>query len=126
MLATGVAAAALVALLLLAAPGSIQVLARAKGQTPMPKWAAPCSVVRPPSLGVRPLTYCARVDGRVIASLSENGERHVLVTGGFHLTLVELPRGARSPGWGSRIVAVGPLQAGSFGLRELIVQSTRR
>jgi len=46
------------------------------------------------------------------------GETHVLVAGGLHLTLVELRRGMRTPFWGSRIVAVGPVGR-SNGLREL-------
>jgi hypothetical protein len=65
------------------------------------------------------LAFCARADGRVIASFAaDGGETHLLVAGGLHLTLVELRPGMHAPRWGSRIVAVGPLGS-SDGLREL-------
>lgn len=122
--ATAVSATALGALIFLAGPGSVQVLTESPpvGAAHVPSWAVSCAAVRPAAPGVNQLAYCARVDGRVIGSTSEGGERHVIVTGGFHVTLVELPRGVRTPAWGSRIVAVGSLQSASFGLRELIVE----
>jgi hypothetical protein len=55
----------------------------------------------------------------VIGSVTkDDGETHLLVAGGFHLTLVELQRGTRTPSWGSAIVAIGPLTT-TDGLREL-------
>lgn len=119
------AATVLGAVLWLAGPGSIEVLAHppvtglgARGSTPA--WTRPC-LRDLPTLGQQQLAFCARLDGRVVASQTKDrdGESHLLVIGGFHFTLVELPSGAHVPAWGSRITVVGPLFSGSYGLREL-------
>jgi hypothetical protein len=67
------------------------------------------------------LAYCARVDGLVLASSHGPGpgETHVAVIGGFHLTIVRLPDGARAPTMGTRLIAVGPLVRARDGQREV-------
>jgi hypothetical protein len=119
-----VTAAALAVILFFAAPGSVEIVTYtpAPGGPPASEetsWMQPCLGNRYVALGTGQIAFCARTDGRVIASFtSGEGERHVLIAGGFHLTLVELKRGMHTPSWGSRIVAVGPL-ATTNGLREL-------
>ncbi len=46
-------------------------------------------------------------------------ETHVAVVGGFHLTIVRLPDGSRTPRSGTRLVAVGPLVRARNGQREV-------
>lgn len=129
--AAALAAAALGVILFLTGPGSMQVLERAPAPgiaaPPLPAWAHPCVIDTPPPPGPDMLAFCSRVQGRVIAFETEHpsGERHVLLTGGFHLTLVELPAGAKEPSWGSTVTAVGPLHRASHGVRELIALSLR-
>jgi hypothetical protein len=121
--AAGVAALVLAACIFAAAPGSVEVVQYAPvpashAAAILPKWAGPCST-RYPSIGETDIAFCARVDGRVIAwATKPSGETHLLVAGGFHLTLVELKAGMHRPGLGSRITAVGPLLA-TDGMREL-------
>jgi hypothetical protein len=116
-----VVAVALVALIVVAAPGSVRIIERApassSGAAAVPGWARPC--VGAPIVSLRQ-GFCARVDGRVMGSQTKsNGETHLLVLGGFHATLVEVERGDKLPGWGSRIVAIGPIIGSSAGLREV-------
>jgi hypothetical protein len=116
-----VAIAALCGSLFVVAPGSIQTLGAAAELLPaVPRWAQPC-LERSPVLAPQELTFCARVEGRVIAAHggASGREVHLLVTGDFHLTLVELKPGERAPAFGSWVTAVGPLFRGDFGLREL-------
>jgi hypothetical protein len=107
------------ALLAISVPGSMEIVADAPmvGATP-PGWARVCSAT-----DVAPadqVAYCSRVTGRVIGSQGkQSGETHLLVTGGLHVTVVELPLGRRAPGWGSWVTAVGPLFTGSGGIPEL-------
>jgi hypothetical protein len=128
-LAAALTATALCGFLFLVVPGSVEVVARAPlapvhaGQTTS-SWTRPCyrkQIFRYPEVA-----FCARVTGRVVGSRTLSGETHVFVSGGFHLTLVELPSGSRVPPWGSRITAVGPLLRGEYGLRELKAQVTSR
>ena len=50
-----------------------------------------------PSLSEPQIGFCARTEGRVVGFLTkDNGETHLLVTGGFHLTLVELKPGTEA------------------------------
>jgi hypothetical protein len=85
----------------------------------LPSWAQPCLANRYPALTEPQIGFCARADGRVIGFVTkDSGETHLLVTGGFHVTLVELKPGTHRPSWGSRIVAVGPLTT-TDGLREI-------
>jgi hypothetical protein len=118
-------AAALATILFFTAPGSVSLVkygpeAGGPSASTLPAWSRPCVVAnRYPSMSQPQLAFCARADGRVIGFVGgDEGETHLLVTGGFHITLVELKLGTRKPPWGSRIVAVGPLTR-SDGLREL-------
>jgi hypothetical protein len=123
--AAAIAAAVLAASLFATMPGSVTIVKYAPGQggpaaTHLPTWARLCLQVRYPSLEEHQLAFCARVDGRVIGSVTKSsGETHLLVTGGLHFSLVELKPGMRAPGWGSRITAVGPMGSGEGGFREL-------
>jgi hypothetical protein len=122
-LSSAFAAVVLSGLLFLVGPGSVDIVARAPvsgrhlAET-APSWTRPCFrqqiSARDPKLA-----FCARVVGLVLGSRTKGGEPHVLVSGGFHFTLVELRSGARVPPLGSHITAVGPLVRGEWGLREL-------
>jgi hypothetical protein len=117
------AAAALCGLLAVAAPGSIQVLRHppasgSSSDTQTLAWSRAC-YRHAPSLDHPRLAFCARFDGRVLYSDVGPREVHLLAVGSFHAVIVELPAGSRVPGWGSRIVAVGPLLRARNGQREL-------
>jgi hypothetical protein len=122
--AAELAALVLAASIFAAAPGSVMVVQYAPvpgspAAAAMPSWARPC-LRSYPTRGERELGFCARVDGRVIAwATKSDGETHLLVAGGLHLTLVELKPGMRKPAWGSRISAVGPLLPPTAGMREI-------
>jgi hypothetical protein len=114
---------ALGGLLALAGPGSIEILQRdpaagSRLSAGTPAWSRLC-YRHPPRLGHPHLAFCARVEGRVIYSDVESRETHLLVLGGFHIVIVELSARARRPGWGSHIVAVGPLLRARDGQREV-------
>lgn len=119
-----VAAATFAAMVFLAAPGSFEQVRDAPAVTgsaagTLPAWAGPCLHNRDPSPGEPLLAFCARVEGRVIGSATNSrGETHMLVVGGFHATLVQLPTGTHALPWGSHVTAVGPLNSGDV-LREL-------
>ena len=104
-----------------AAQGSIDVLAHrpatARGAVSWERW---CTAGEAREDRTR-LAYCARVDGLVVSSNHgpAPGESHVAVVGGFHLTIVRLPDGARTPSLGTRLVAVGPLVRARDGQREV-------
>lgn len=141
-IAAALAATALGALMFVSAPGSIKIVAavpadarfsslHSSSAVPagLPGWARPC-LGQVPDVRQPPTAFCARVDGRVIGSFTKSEpvgpETHLLVTGGFHVTLVELRPGTPVPSWGSHIVAVGPLAAEELGLRELKAVSVGR
>lgn len=118
--------AALAALLLCgliagAAQGSIDVItsrpAAGEGGSSWEKW---CSAGQAREDRTR-LAYCARVDGLVVTSSHgpASGETHVAVVGGFHLTIVRLPDGSRTPSLGTRLIAVGPLIRARDGQHEV-------
>ena len=69
----------------------------------------------------RRLAFCARVEGRVLASTHgpAAGETHLAVLGDFHIMLVRLPDYAATPKAGTRIVAIGPLFRARDGQREV-------
>lgn len=121
------AAVALAALILAAAPGSITLLRYPPGYTSSSTpgwqtWAGPCLRQVPRVLNRGQLAFCARLDGRVVGTHTDGSrkETHLLVLGGFHMTLLELPRGTtHAPPWGSRVLAVGPLSRDIAGLREM-------
>jgi len=119
----GLAAVLLCALIVVAAQGSIQVIAHRAaggGESGLDTWQRWCSSGHVRDDRIR-LAYCARIDGLVLASTHGPGadETHVAVVGGFHLTIVRLPDGARAPGRGSRLIAVGPLVRARDGQREV-------
>ena len=119
----GLAALLLCALIAVAGPGSIDVLARRPiGVHPSgaPSWQRWCTTGQVRDDRIR-LAYCARVNGIVLASTHGPGpeETHVAVVGGWHLTIVRLPDGARTPSVGTRLVAVGPLVRARDGQREV-------
>jgi hypothetical protein len=118
----GLAALLFCALLVGAAQGSIDVVAKRPAVIPgggraWERWCVGGSVrvdrVR--------LAFCARVNGIVLSSTRGPGpgEAHVAVVGGFHLTVVKLPTYASVPKVGSRVVAVGPLFRARNGQREV-------
>jgi hypothetical protein len=109
------------ALLVGAAQGSVSVIGQrpttANGGASWERW---CLAGQARADRVR-LAFCARVDGIVVSSSRGPGpdESHVAVVGGFHLTVVKLPRLASMPGVGSRVVAIGPLFRARNGQREI-------
>lgn len=127
---TAVAALLLVAAVLVAGQGSMVVIARppasagARGGAGAggdgAAWERWCTrgQIR---LDRRRIAFCARVDGIVIATTHGPGpaEIHLAVLGDFHVTLVRPPDGARAPGIGSRVWAIGPLLRARDGQREL-------
>ena len=122
-LISALAAVVLCGLLFLVGPGSVEIVARAPVSGRhlaeiAPSWTRPCFREQTSSRYPK-LAFCARIVGRVLGSKTMGGEPHVLVSGGFHFTLVELRSGARVPPLGSHITAIGPLVRGEWGLREL-------
>ncbi|MFL5862986.1 MAG: hypothetical protein ACJ780_19795 [Solirubrobacteraceae bacterium] len=109
-------------LLVGAAQGSIQVIAHRPHVTSggRDSWARWC-LARHARADRTRLAFCARVNGRVVYSIRgpNPGEAHVAVVGGFHLTVVKLPRYAEVPSIGSRLVAIGPLLRARNGQREV-------
>jgi hypothetical protein len=115
----------LAAVVLACAQGSLTVLAERPatdgvGAPAEPAWARWCVKGAPREDRAR-LAFCARVEGRVIASTRGPGpgEVHVAVLGDFHLVIVRLPEWARTPPWGSQVVAIGPLFRARDGQREI-------
>jgi hypothetical protein len=121
---TAVLAALLLCILIAgAAQGSIQVIARhpaADDTSAAASWQRWCTAGQVRDDRKR-LAYCARVNGLVLDSTHgpAAAETHVVVVGGFHLTVVRLPDGARTPAVGTRVVAVGPLVRARNGQREV-------
>lgn len=110
-------------LLLLAAQGSLTIIARRPPKTGVaagPSWQRWCAdgQVR---VDRQRLAYCARIDGLVVATTHGpgEGEVHVAVVGDFHLVIVRLHDDAATPSLGSRFVAVGPLLRARDGQREV-------
>jgi hypothetical protein len=114
-----VAALLLVALLVGAAQGSITVIAT-RPSAGGPSWERWCTAGQARVDRVQ-LAFCARVEGIVVSSSRGPGaeEAHLAVVGGFHLTVVKLSSQARTPGVGSRVVAIGPLMRARDGQREV-------
>jgi hypothetical protein len=106
-------------LLVAAAQGSIDVLARRPATGGM-SWERWCTAGQVRVDRVR-LAFCARVEGLVVSSTRGPGpnEAHIAVVGGFHLTVVKLAFHAPVPGFGSRVVAIGPLMRARDGQREV-------
>jgi hypothetical protein len=111
--------------LLVCAQGSLTIIARlpaaaGQGAAAPPPWVRWCAGGSPREDRKR-LAFCARVDGRVIASTHGPGphEAHLAVISDFHLVIVRLPEGAPKPTLGAHIVAIGPLFRARDGQREL-------
>ena len=124
------AVAALAALLLCGtllgcAQGSLTIIAHSPAAggrrvAALPSWAHWCTSGEPRRDRKR-LAFCARVEGRAIASTHGpgRGESHVALLGYYQVVLVRLPEGARTPANGARVVAIGPLFRARDGLREV-------
>jgi hypothetical protein len=86
----------------------------------LPSWMKWCSRGVPREERIR-LAFCARIEGRVIASTQgpNPGEAHVAVISDFHLVLVRLPSWDAAPKKGARVVAIGPLFRARDGQREI-------
>ena len=104
-------------MLAVALPGRISVRRTAASA---PAWARPC--VGRSARADRPrVAFCARVAGRVVAIRHgpSPGETHLALVSRLHLFVVLLPDGARPPGTGTLVTAVGPLVRARNGLREV-------
>jgi hypothetical protein len=110
------------AVLAASAQGSLTLLNRkpAPGATAIPPWEKWCSISQA-RVDRQRLAYCARIDGREIATTHgpNPGEVHLAVLSDFHLTIVRLPDGSHAPSFGAHVVAVGPLVRARNGQREL-------
>lgn len=118
---TALAALLFCLLLVGAAQGSVDVIARQPPGAPMrAPWERWCKVGTVRVDRVR-LAFCARVDGIVVYSNRgpARGEAHIAVVGGFHLTVVKVPTRTEVPSVGSRVVAIGPLLRARNGQREV-------
>jgi hypothetical protein len=91
-----------------------------RGAAAPPSWVRWCSRGNAREDRKR-LAFCARVDGRVIASTRgpAAGEAHLAVLSDFHVVIVLLPEGAARPKWGAHVVAIGPLFRARDGQREV-------
>lgn len=119
----GLAAILFCALLVGAAQGSMTVISRTQARGPLRvrgPWERWCTAGQVRVDRVR-LAFCARVEGVVLSSTRGPGpgEAHIAVVGAFHLTIVKLPDSAPVPGFGSRVVAIGPLMRARNGQREV-------
>jgi hypothetical protein len=124
------AVAALTALLLCGAllgcaQGSLTIIvhrpvAGARRVAALPSWISRCTSGKPRRDRKR-LAFCARVEGRAIYSTHGPGplESHVALLGYYQVVLVRLPEGAKTPAYGARVVAIGPLFRARDDLREV-------
>jgi hypothetical protein len=118
-------AVVLCVLVLLGEQGSLTIIARrpAPGKrtaATLPSWVSWCTRGTPRRERER-LAFCARVEGCVIGSTHgpAPGEAHIAVISDFHLVLVRLPVWDRTPSWGAKVVAIGPLFRARDGQREI-------
>lgn len=122
--------AALSALLLcglvfVCAQGSLTIITRrpaahGQGAAALPSWERWCTSGIPRRERKR-LAFCARVEGRVIASTHGPApeEAHIALISDFHIVLVRLPNWETTPARGADIVAIGPLFRARDGQREV-------
>jgi hypothetical protein len=115
----------LCALLLVCSQGSLTIVAARPprfGHTSATSnsWLRWCTRGHPRDDRTR-LAFCARVEGRVLASTRgpEPGEAHIAVISDFHLVIVRLPDYAPRPARGTQIVAIGPFFRARNGQREV-------
>lgn len=106
-------------LVLICAHGSLTIIARRPGVI-LPPWEPWCTLGIPRKERER-LAFCARVEGRIIASTRgpNPDEAHLAVISDFHLVLVRLPNWEAVPSRGENIVAIGPLFRARDGQREV-------
>jgi hypothetical protein len=109
-------------LVLVCAQGSLTIIARRPSADALgvPSWERWCTSGIPRRERKR-LAFCARVQGRVIASTHGPypDEAHIAVIGDFHVVLVRLPNWEATPERGADIVAIGPLFRARDGQREV-------
>jgi hypothetical protein len=86
----------------------------------LPAWEYWCTRGTPRKERKR-LAFCARVEGRVLASTHgpQPDETHIAVISDFHIVLVRLPNWETTPSRGAKIVAIGPLFRARDGQREV-------
>ncbi len=111
-------------LVLVCAQGSLTIIARrpaAPGRgAALPAWEPWCTRGVPRKERER-LAFCARVEGRVLASTHgpNPDEAHIAVISDFHVVVVRLPNWEATPARGTNIVAIGPLFRARDGQREV-------
>jgi hypothetical protein len=111
-------------LVLVCAQGSLTIIAHrpatVRGAAVLPSWEPWCTKGIPRKERKR-LAFCARVQGRVIASTHgpKPDEAHIAVISDFHIVLVRLPNWEATPERGTDIVAIGPLFRDRDGQREV-------
>jgi hypothetical protein len=115
----------LCALLLICSQGSLTILAHKPATATQdaaapPSWEPWCTRGHPRKERER-LAFCARVEGRVLASTHgpNPDESHIAVISDFHLVIVRLPNWEATPKRGAKIVAIGPLFRARDGQREV-------
>jgi hypothetical protein len=86
----------------------------------LPSWERWCTRGTPRTERKR-LAFCARVEGRVLASTHgpKPDEAHIALISDFHLVLVRLPNWEITPKRGANVVAIGPLFRARDGQREV-------
>jgi hypothetical protein len=111
-------------LVLVCAQGSLTIIAdrpaAGRQHAALPSWGRWCTRGTPRKERQR-LAFCARVQGRVIASTHgpKPDEAHIAVISDFHIVLVRLPNWEATPERGADIVAIGPLFRARDGQREV-------
>lgn len=124
------AALVLIITVVLAAQGSLTVLANrpsagAAGQRSWERWCGN-GLVRMDRVHV---AYCARVEGIVLRRTfgPSKAESHLAVIGDFHLLVVRLDTGRKGvPGIGARVIAIGPMVRARNGQLEIQAFRLRR
>jgi hypothetical protein len=119
------AAFLLVGLVLVCTQGSLTIISEEPaggGQhaDAVPSWEPWCTKGRPRKERRR-LAFCARVEGRVLASTHgpKPDEAHVALISDFHIVLVRLPNWEATPKRGANVAAIGPLFRARDGQREV-------
>ncbi len=111
-------------LVLVCAQGSLTIIAHrpaAHGRdAALPVWEPWCTRGVPRKERER-LAFCARVEGRVLASTHgpKPDESHIAVISDFQVVVVRLPNWEATPARGTNIIAIGPLFRARDGQREV-------
>ena len=110
--------------MLVCAQGSLTIIAHrpaAHGRdAALPVWEPWCTRGVPRKERER-LAFCARVEGRVLASTHgpKPDESHIAVISDFQVVVVRLPNWEATPARGTNIIAIGPLFRARDGQREV-------